>query len=40
MGLFVFDIREDYSLIYTIYEENLFARFFNTTIVGKMFGNF
>ena len=26
--------------IYTKYEENPFAGFFNTTIVGKIFGNF
>ena len=36
----VFDIREDFSLKYTKYEENPFAGFFNTTIMGKIFGNF
>ena len=37
----VFDIREDYSLnIQNNYKENLFVGFFNTTIVGKIFGNF
>ena len=38
----VFDIRKEYCLmsIYTKYEENPFAGFYNTTIVGKIFGNF
>ena len=35
----VFDIRKEYCL-YTKYEENRLAGFFNTTIVGKIFGNF
>ena len=35
----VFDIREDFSL--NIQNEgNPFAGFFNTTIMGKIFGNF
>ena len=37
----VFDIREEFSLNnYTKYEEIPFAGFFNTTIMGKIFGNF
>ena len=36
----VFDIRMEYCLYIQKYEENPFAGFFNTTIVGKIFGNF
>ena len=36
----VFDIREDFSLNIQNMRKNPFAGFFNTTIIGKIFGNF